>query len=104
MTLTHIVMFRRKPGHEPNAELEQGFARELAALPEAIPWIRRWRFSANELQRPSSWQWVLESDFDDEAALNAYLAHPAHAGVVVALRHHFDWAAVDYTVADEEPR
>lgn len=95
--LTHIVLFRRKPGVDADAALDSEFAERLAALPQAIPWIRRWRFNANELQRPSSWQWVLESDFDDQAALDAYLVHPAHAGIVGKLRHHFDWAAVDYT-------
>ena len=95
--LTHIVLFRRRPGVEPDAALEADFATRLAALPGQIPTIRRWRFSANQLQRPSSWQWVLESAFDDEAVLDAYLVHPAHAGIVGALRHHFEWAAVDYT-------
>ncbi len=101
--LRHIVMFRRKPGVEPDAELERDFAERLAALPRSIGFIRHWRFSANELQRPSSWQWVLESAFDDEAALDAYLTHPAHVAIVGSLRHHFDWAAVDYTDQGDRP-
>lgn len=100
--LRHIVMFRRRPGVEPDAALERDFAARLPLLPQSIDSIRAWRFSANELQRPSSWQWVLESEFDDEAALDAYLAHPAHLAVVGALRHHFDWAAVDYTLEESD--
>ena len=47
---------------------------------------------------------MLESAFDDEAALDAYLVHPAHTGIVGTLRHHFDWAAVDYTTTEGDPR
>lgn len=90
-------MFRRRPGVERDAAVEADFFARLGALPASVPLIRHWRLSANELERPASWHYVLESTFDDAAALNAYLVHPAHLAVVGSLRHYFEWAACDYT-------
>ena len=95
--LIHIVMFRRKPGNEPDAAVEARFFDQLGALHSQVPLIRRWRLSRNQLARPTSWSYVLESAFDDVAALDAYLVHPAHVAVVGSLRHYFDWAVCDYT-------
>lgn len=94
--LTHIVMFRRKPGVDADVAVEARFFEQLGALHSQVPLIRRWRLSKNELERPTSWHYVLESAFDDVAALDAYLVHPAHVAVVGALRHYFEWAACDY--------
>lgn len=91
-------MFRRRPDVERDAALEARFAEQLGALPAAIASIRRWRLSTNELRRAASWDFVLESAFDDEAALDAYLVDPAHTAIVGSLRHYFEWAACDYTI------
>lgn len=95
--LVHIVMFRRNPGIERDPAIERAFVSGLDGLPQRIALIRHWCLSVNELERPTSWHYVLESSFDDAAALDAYLTHPAHVAVVGSLRHYFDWAVCDYT-------
>ena len=95
--LVHIVMFRRKPGIDRDEAIESEFVSGLGKLPQRIPLIQDWRLSANELERPTSWHYVLESSFGDEAALDSYLTHPMHVAVVGSLRHYFDWAVCDYT-------
>ncbi len=96
--IRHIVMFRRLPGIAHDAGLEAELVDRMSTLGSSIPAIRSWRVAANELTRPISWHYVLESEVDDEAALDAYLFHPLHQALVADLKPYFEWAAVDYTV------
>ncbi len=95
--MRHIVLFRRRPGVERDAALEAGLVARMTALGAGIPAIRYWRVAANELARPISWDYVLESEVDNAAELDAYLFHPLHVALVADLKPYFDWAAVDYT-------
>lgn len=97
--LNHIVLFRRKPDVAADSVLEQSLVARMDALGSRIEVIRDWRLSANELVRPISWTYVLESSFDDAEALDAYLFHPLHQALIADLRTYFEWAAVDYTIA-----
>ena len=96
--LNHIVMFRRRADVPADAALEAALIARMDALGSQIDGIRSWRLSANELVRPISWGYVLESAVEDEAALNAYLFHPLHQALIADLKPYFEWAAVDYTV------
>ncbi|MGI4778398.1 MAG: Dabb family protein [Janthinobacterium lividum] len=96
--IRHIVLFRRKADIPQNVALERALAERMTALGAQISVIRRWRVAANELVRPISWDYVLESEVETVEALDAYLFHPLHQALVADLKPYFDWAAVDYTV------
>ena len=97
--IRHIVLFRRKADVAQDTALEQALAERMTALGAQIPVIRHWRVAANELVRPISWDYVLESEVESVEALDAYLFHPLHQALVADLKPYFDWAAVDYTVS-----
>ncbi|WP_028237887.1 Dabb family protein [Stutzerimonas azotifigens] len=98
--MKHIVMFRRIPGVEPQAELEERLVERMRLLPNSIDFVRDWRVSANELDRPICWDYILESTFDDAQAVAEYLPHPAHQALVADLKQYFEWVAVDYTISN----
>lgn len=95
--IRHIVLFRRKRDVVKNDPLEQSLTQRMAALGAQIPAIRGWVFRANETDRPICWDYVTESNFEHDEALQAYLAHPAHQVLAAELRLYFEWAVVDYT-------
>lgn len=98
--LRHVVLFRRKPEVAPQPALEQALVQRMRALGAQIPAVRGWRLAANELQRPICWDYLLDATVDDAAALDVYLFHPLHQALVADLKPYFEWAAVDYTMAD----
>jgi hypothetical protein len=95
--MKHIVMFRRQPGVEKHPELECSLVQRMSNLDQKIDFVRDWRVSANELDRPICWDYVLESTFDDADAVARYLPHPAHMELINDLKQYFEWVAVDYT-------
>uniref|UniRef100_UPI003556BAB8 Dabb family protein n=2 Tax=Pseudomonadota TaxID=1224 RepID=UPI003556BAB8 len=74
--MKHLVMFRRLPGLDRNPEREAALVQGMRDLEKQIDFIRAWRVSANELDRPICWDYLLESSFDDAAAVQRYLPHP----------------------------
>lgn len=96
--IRHVVLFRRKTGIQKDPAREGVLTERMAALGAQIPVIRHWRVAANELVRPISWDYVLESEVESAAALDEYLFHPLHQALLADLKPYFDWAAVDYTV------
>ena len=98
--MKHIVMFRRLPSIARNAERESHLVQWMKDLRHDIDFARSWKVSANELDRPICWDYVLETTFDDADAVNRYLPHPAHVELVTELKTYFEWVAVDYTETD----
>lgn len=96
--MRHIVMFRRLAHVERQPELEQRLVTRMRGLDQEIDFIRDWTVAANELDRPICWDYILDSGFDDAAAVERYLPHPAHQALVVDLKQYFEWVAVDYSV------
>ncbi|MNO84873.1 Stress responsive A/B Barrel Domain protein [compost metagenome] len=96
--MRHIVMFRRLASVAPQPELEARLVDRMRDLAEQIDFIRDWTVAANELDRPICWDYILESSFDDAAAVERYLPHPAHQALVADLKQYFEWVAVDYSV------
>lgn len=94
--MRHLVMFRRLPTVAVDLELEQHLVARMQRLPEQIDFIRGWIVAANELDRPICWDYLLDSSFDDAAAVERYLPHPAHQALVKDLKQYFEWVAVDY--------
>ncbi|QHE92543.1 Dabb family protein [Pandoraea fibrosis] len=97
--MKHVVMFRRHPHIEKDLEREQALIVRMRNLEREIDFVREWRVSANELDRPICWDYLLESVFDDADAVARYLPHPAHQALVADLKPYFEWVAVDYTTA-----
>ena len=95
--IKHIVMFQRKAGVAFQAGLEQGLIERMRGLNKQVDCIREWRLQANEVDRPISWHYVLESSFDNVDALNEYLFHPVHQALIADLKPYFEGGAVDYT-------
>ncbi|SAK56376.1 Stress responsive A/B Barrel Domain protein [Caballeronia hypogeia] len=98
--MKHIVMFKRLAHVEHHAGREAELVAWMRRLDCEIPFIREWRVSANELDRPICWDYVLESSFDDRDAVERYLPHPKHVELIQALKTYFEWVACDYTVAN----
>lgn len=100
--MKHIVMFRRLPSVPKDAALENHLVQWMKDLKDDIDFARSWKVSANELDRPICWDYVLETTFDDAEAVNRYLPHPAHVALVTELKKYFEWVAVDYTQTDAQ--
>lgn len=96
--IRHVVLFRRKADVPQDLAREKALAQRMTELGVQIPVIRQWRVAANELVRPISWDYVLESEVDNAQALDEYLFHPLHQALVADLKPYFEWAAVDYTI------
>ena len=96
--IRHVVMFRRQRDVAPDAALEKRLVERMTQLGAEIPVLRAWRVATNELVRPISWDYLLDSEVNDAAALDAYLFHPLHQALIADLKPYFEWAAVDYTV------
>lgn len=96
--MRHVVMFRRHAHVERQPELEQRLVARMRDLDQEIDFIRDWTVAANELDRPICWDYILDAGFDDAAAVERYLPHPAHQALVAELKPYFEWVAVDYSV------
>ncbi len=53
--MKHIVLFRKLAEVPRQPELEQSLVARMIALNAEIPFVREWRVSANELDRPICW-------------------------------------------------
>jgi len=95
--MKHIVMFRRLPDVGSDHELEARLVEWMHGLQKDIDFVRGWKVSANELDRPICWDYLLEATFDDAEAVQQYLPHPAHMALVAELKKYFEWAAIDYS-------
>jgi len=96
--MRHVVMFRRLADVERQPQLEQRLVARMRDLDQEIDFIRDWTVAANELERPICWDYILDAGFDDAAAVERYLPHPAHQALVADLKQYFEWVAVDYSV------
>ncbi|WP_175920927.1 Dabb family protein [Burkholderia latens] len=95
--MQHVVMFRRLAHVDADAVREAMLVARMRDLEREIDFIRAWRVSANELDRPVCWDYLLEATFDDAAAVERYLPHPAHQALIADLKTYFEWVACDYT-------
>ena len=94
--ITHLVMFKLKPGitrEDPRVAALVGMMREL---PKRIPEIREWEVGFNETEDPKAWDFGVRSRFSDLADLHAYFDHPAHLPVVEAWDQVAELAFVDF--------
>jgi quinol monooxygenase YgiN len=80
MTVKHVVLFDYAET-APEAEIQAVIA-GLNELPGKIDTIRDWSLVEDLGKRPGSFRFCLIAHFDDMAAMEAYLAHPAHVKAV----------------------
>jgi hypothetical protein len=103
----HVVLFRPRP---TLSDVERdGLLEAMRTAAREVPSVRGFRIGRH-IEQPVSYvlsgfppfPWVALLEFDDEAGLRAYLAHPLH----VALGQRFNAAAesamiYDYTITDD---
>ena len=84
--LRHIVAFRYRP-HATSAQIAQ-ITEAFRALQHAIPGIRAFEHGVNNSPegKHQGFTHVYVLTFDDAAARDAYLPHPAHAAFGALLR------------------
>jgi hypothetical protein len=80
MTVKHVVLFDYAET-APESEIQAAIA-GLNALPGKIEAIRDWSLLEDLGNRPGSFRFCLIAHFDDMAAMEGYLAHPAHVKAV----------------------
>lgn len=104
--IAHIVLYRPKPGLDADARAR--FVEALTAAHRDIPAILRFTVGRRLENGPAygglvvpDFPYMAVIEFDDEAALRSYLAHPVHAGLGQVFRSSLESALVyDYEIAD----
>ena len=92
--IKHIVMWTL---HE--ASDARGFKAQLDTCQNLVPGMGVFEVATKTAELPSSCDVVLYSEFENAAALNAYLVHPHHQAIAAALgllrqsRTHMDYEA-----------
>jgi hypothetical protein len=76
----HIVLFKIKP--DATAEQQETVLRELRALRDSVPGIVDLTVGHNFSSRSQGFGIGLVVRFEDRAALEGYLPHPAHRAAV----------------------
>ena len=106
--IVHLVLFR--PRADLPAETRRDLAGAFLAAATEIPSIRRARVGrrvtlgrAYEGRASVDYQFVALIEFDDVAGVEAYLDHPAHAGLVERFFPNVDTAVMyDFDAAEGE--
>ncbi len=93
--ITHLVLFKLKPGIAPDDPRVAAVERMMAELPRQIPVIRGWEYGRNLTPDPEAWDFGLLARFASEADLHAYFDHPAHLPVVALWSEIASLAFVD---------
>lgn len=96
--IEHIVLFKVKAGTP--LEAVTAMMNGLKALPSAVPGIVSLSVGANFTDRNKGFTHGLVVRFQDKAALDGYIPHPAHREVVEKLIRPItdDVLAVDYEI------
>lgn len=97
--IRHIVMFKLKDGACRDDPGAVAAADALTALGPTLEVVRHWETHWCFGSRPVSNEFVLISDFADEAGLQAYQTDPEHRKVAAQLHEYFILSAADYTYA-----
>ena len=91
----HLVLFRLPT--TPGPEVETEMRRQIGAWAGVIPGLRRLRFGADTGGRAMGYQFALLTEFDDQAAMDAYVTHPLHAEFLRwAVDRQFEVLRFDY--------
>ncbi|MEV6174231.1 Dabb family protein [Streptomyces sp. NPDC051954] len=97
--IRNIVLFKLNEGlTRESPEVVEGF--ELVRnLGREIPEIRQWEVSWHVFEgTPVSYDFALNSLFEDEAAFQRYFHHPAHQAAIGHWLSRASWAVIDMDV------
>ncbi|MFN3885099.1 MAG: Dabb family protein [Rhodocyclaceae bacterium] len=94
--ITHLVLFKLKPGVTDDDPRIEAVCAAMQTLPRQIPVIRSWQFGRNLTMDAEAWDFGLVAMFDSEADLHAYFEHPAHLPVVDQWNEIATLAFVDF--------
>ncbi|WP_150307167.1 Dabb family protein [Planctomonas psychrotolerans] len=82
MTIRHVVSWKlTATDADTNREHRETITAALESLPALIPEIRSFTIGSNVVESDAAYDLVLIADYDDEAALDAYIVHPEHERV-----------------------
>lgn len=81
--IRHVAVFRFHP-HTTAAEVE-ALTAGLKTLPGLVPGIRHYTVGADARITGGNADFAVVADFDDPAAWQVYMAHPAHVDVAERL-------------------
>ena len=103
----HVVLFRPRP--DISDEERDGLLDAMRVAARDIPTVRGFRIGAHIVEPVPyvmsgfpSFPWIALLEFDDEAGLRAYLAHPLHRDLGVRFNTLAEAALIyDYTVAEK---
>jgi len=94
--LRHIVMMKFR-NRETAKETAGKVKTMLDGLVPVINELKRMEVGINVNTKPAAYDLVLTADFDDEAGLNAYRAHPDHVKILDFMKEVVDkTTVVDY--------
>lgn len=93
----HLVLVTFHEGITASDPRVQEVMRLFQEMPQKIEVIKSWETGLNFAARPFGADWALSSDFEDEAAFNTYLQHPAHIEAVNLWRAIATWTYCDFT-------
>lgn len=74
--IRQIVTFRFRPDVDEAAR--RALLDELSTFPDLFPVMRGWAMGPNTSTRDTTYAWAFVVDFEDRAALDAYLGSEAH--------------------------
>lgn len=94
--VTHLVLFKLKPGIQKSDSRYKEAVVMLNALPRKIPFIADWSAGENFSTRPVAFDYGLHVVFDSKKDLQNYLTHPAHVEAANAWKEIADWNIADY--------
>lgn len=98
--IKHIVMWRLSEAAGAKADNALELKRRLEGLNGKIPGLLKLEVGIDFSRESESSDVVLYSEFDSNAALQAYQAHPAHAEVVPFVKTvRAERRVVDYTTS-----
>jgi hypothetical protein len=100
--IRHIVLFQlaSTDAAERRAQIDAARA-ALVRLVGIVPGLRRLDVHANALDDARNADFVIDADFDDLAAVEAYAVHPEHvkaADYIATIRKDGSRAAIDFQV------
>jgi len=94
--ISHLVLFRLKPGVSRQDPRVAAAVAALAGLPAKISSITAWDHGFNQTEDADAWDYGLRAGFASTADLHAYFEHPAHLPVLAQWNDVADLAFADF--------
>ncbi len=76
--ITHLVLFKFKPGITLQDMRVQSWIEQMNDLPKHIPGITGWQHGPNVTKDDEAYDYALASRFENEGTLQIYFEHPVH--------------------------